>query len=237
MPLTIWQGLVVCVLSTLSMDVLTGLSLRLRLVAPLSPQLIGRWFASVARVQPLHADIARTAAVSHELAIALPIHYAIGAVLSALYVWGTYQLGWSSRSLVLALAFGLCRAAALAGDVSRDGLRPVWLEWPRGHEAVHQQPGEPRVLRSRHLDRRAPCRGGLNKRRRLVCWAAMNFDPTWLFLSLIPGGIGFVLFVYGRKQERWPQLVGGLIFMVYLYFTTSVLSLVATGTILGAVLW
>lgn len=65
----------------------------------------------------------------------------------------------------------------------------------------------------------------------------MNFDPTWLFLSLIPGGIGFVLFVYGRKQGRWPQLVGGLIFMVYPYFTTSVLSLVATGTILGAVLW
>ncbi len=65
----------------------------------------------------------------------------------------------------------------------------------------------------------------------------MSFDPTWLFLSLIPGGIGFVLFVYGRKQERWPQLVGGLIFMVYPYFTTSVLSLVATGTILGAVLW
>ena len=54
----------------------------------------------------------------------------------------------------------------------------------------------------------------------------MNFDPTWLFLSLIPGGIGFVLFVYGRKQGRWPQLVGGLIFMVYPYFTTSVLSLV-----------
>ena len=65
----------------------------------------------------------------------------------------------------------------------------------------------------------------------------MNFDPTWLFLSLIPGGIGFVLFVYGRKQGRWPQLVGGLIFMVYPYFTTSVLSLVATGTILGVVLW
>ena len=65
----------------------------------------------------------------------------------------------------------------------------------------------------------------------------MNFDPTWLFLSLIPGGIGSCAFVYGKKQERWPQLVGGLIFMVYPYFTTSVLSLAATGTILGAVLW
>ena len=39
------------------------------------------------------------------------------------------------------------------------------------------------------------------------------FDPTWLFLSLIPGGVGFVLFVYGKKQERWPQLAAGIAFM------------------------
>ena len=31
----------------------------------------------------------------------------------------------------------------------------------------------------------------------------MSLDPTWLFLSLIPSGIGFVLFMYGKKQERW----------------------------------
>ncbi len=39
----------------------------------------------------------------------------------------------------------------------------------------------------------------------------MSLDPTLLFLSLIPGGIGFVLFVYGKKQERSPQLVAGLL--------------------------
>jgi len=42
----------------------------------------------------------------------------------------------------------------------------------------------------------------------------MGLDPTWLFLSLIVSGIGFVLFVYGKKRERWPLLVGGLLFMV-----------------------
>jgi hypothetical protein len=26
----------------------------------------------------------------------------------------------------------------------------------------------------------------------------MTIDPTWLLVSLIPGGIGFVLFVYGK---------------------------------------
>ena len=65
----------------------------------------------------------------------------------------------------------------------------------------------------------------------------MSFDPTWLFLSLIPAGIGFVLFVYGKKQERWPQLAAGLVLMVYPYFTTSIGALVATGLAIGFVLW
>lgn len=65
----------------------------------------------------------------------------------------------------------------------------------------------------------------------------MTIDPTWLFLSLIPGGIGFVLFVYGRKQQRWAQLVGGLLFMVYPYFTPSVAALVGVGVGLGAAVW
>ena len=65
----------------------------------------------------------------------------------------------------------------------------------------------------------------------------MNFDPTWLFLSLIPSGIGFVLFVYGKKQERWPLMVGGIVFSVYPYFTESLLSLVGVGVALGAGLW
>ena len=65
----------------------------------------------------------------------------------------------------------------------------------------------------------------------------MSLDPTWLFLSLIPSGLGFVLFVYGKKQGRWPHLVTGLAFMVYPYFATSVSSLVAIGLVLGGVLW
>jgi hypothetical protein len=62
----------------------------------------------------------------------------------------------------------------------------------------------------------------------------MNLDPTWLFLSLIPGGIGFVLFVYGKKQQRWPQLAAGLALLIYPYFTDSVISLVGVGVAIGA---
>ncbi|MGE5244814.1 MAG: hypothetical protein ACM3SQ_11360 [Betaproteobacteria bacterium] len=65
----------------------------------------------------------------------------------------------------------------------------------------------------------------------------MNFDPTWLFLSLIPSGIGFVLFVYGRKQERWPQMAGGVALMVYPYFATTVATLLLVGALIVALTW
>ena len=65
----------------------------------------------------------------------------------------------------------------------------------------------------------------------------MDLDPTWLFLSLIPGGVGFVLAVYGKKQGRWPHAVAGLLFMVYPYFTNSVMSLVGVGAAIGLALY
>jgi hypothetical protein len=65
----------------------------------------------------------------------------------------------------------------------------------------------------------------------------VNFDPWWLFLSMIPSGIGFVLFVYGKKQERWPQLAAGIAFMIYPYFTPSILAMGVVGVALGAALW
>src|SRR5262245_24536728 len=103
-----WQTLLVGVISTFLMDLLTVAAKGLRLVSPLSPNLVGRWFASVARAQPLHADIARAAPVSHEFVLALPVHYAIGTVLAALYLWTAFEIGWQPRNLALALAFGLC---------------------------------------------------------------------------------------------------------------------------------
>ena len=65
----------------------------------------------------------------------------------------------------------------------------------------------------------------------------MSIDPTWLLLSLVPSGFGFVLFSYGKKQDRWPQLVAGVALMVYPYFATSLTTLVGVGTLIGASLW
>ena len=46
-----------------------------------------------------------------------------------------------------------------------------------------------------------------------------------------------MLFVYGKKQQRWPQMLAGIVFTVYPYFATSVTALVGVGVVLGAVLW
>jgi hypothetical protein len=65
----------------------------------------------------------------------------------------------------------------------------------------------------------------------------MSLDPTWLVLSLIPGGVGFVLLVLGKKYGRVPHIVAGLALMVYPYFFESVLGLVAVGVLIGGAFW
>lgn len=65
----------------------------------------------------------------------------------------------------------------------------------------------------------------------------MSFDPNELLLSLLAGSIGLVLFIYGRRQSRMPQLVGGLLFMVYPYFTANTTWMLVVGAALGVGLW
>lgn len=66
----------------------------------------------------------------------------------------------------------------------------------------------------------------------------LNFnDPTFLFLSLIPGSVGLVLLVYGKKQSRMAHVVAGLLLMVYPYAVDSTLALLAVGAAIGVGLW
>lgn len=104
----LWRSVAAGAIATVSLDVLSTVASRLHLSAPLPPNLIGRWFAFVARGKLSHADIAQTPAVSHEIAIALPLHYAIGIVLTGIYIGALLHAGRSPRNLALALAFGLC---------------------------------------------------------------------------------------------------------------------------------
>ncbi|MGE0043963.1 MAG: hypothetical protein AB7H88_03330 [Vicinamibacterales bacterium] len=65
----------------------------------------------------------------------------------------------------------------------------------------------------------------------------MSFDPAFLLVSLAASGVGFVLFSYGRKQARLPQVVGGVALMVYPYFVSTVPGLLLAGAVIGAAVW
>lgn len=102
------KGILVGVLATITMDVLTSLSYKLQLVAPLHPRLVGRWFASIAKGQLLVNDIGQLPPVSREVAIAVPTHYVIGIMLGLLYLLVSSSLRLNQRSLSVALGFALC---------------------------------------------------------------------------------------------------------------------------------
>jgi hypothetical protein len=46
-----------------------------------------------------------------------------------------------------------------------------------------------------------------------------------------------VLFTYGKKMDRLPQLVGGIALMVYPYFTPSMTSMISVGVLVCAGVW
>jgi hypothetical protein len=65
----------------------------------------------------------------------------------------------------------------------------------------------------------------------------MSLDPGLLFLSLITSGVGFVLFTYGKKQERYPQVAAGVALMVYPYFVPHLIANLLVGAGIVGVMW
>jgi len=43
-----------------------------------------------------------------------------------------------------------------------------------------------------------------------------------LVASLLISTVGFALFVYGKKQSRWPHMAGGALLMAFPYFVPTV---------------
>ncbi len=65
----------------------------------------------------------------------------------------------------------------------------------------------------------------------------MDLDASTLIAGFLVSSAGFVLFTYGRKMQRLPQLVAGLLLMIFPYFAPSVLwMLLGAAAILGG-LW
>lgn len=54
---------------------------------------------------------------------------------------------------------------------------------------------------------------------------------SWLLWVLLFGSVGLGLFVYGRKQRATVPLVCGLALMIFPYFISNTILLVALGVI------
>jgi hypothetical protein len=65
----------------------------------------------------------------------------------------------------------------------------------------------------------------------------MSFDPGSLLLSVVLGGVGLGLFVYGKKEGRIPHLLAGVAYMAYPYFVDSLMASLAIAAAIGLGLW
>ncbi len=60
-------------------------------------------------------------------------------------------------------------------------------------------------------------------------------NESWLLWGLLFGSIGLGFFVYGRKQKAAVPMVCGLALMIFPYFISNAIVLVAIGAMLIAV--
>jgi hypothetical protein len=65
----------------------------------------------------------------------------------------------------------------------------------------------------------------------------MNLDVNSLFASFFVSGVGFVLFSYGRKMSRPPQLVGGLVLLIFPYLVSNVVWMLLIFGLIVGLLW
>jgi hypothetical protein len=64
------------------------------------------------------------------------------------------------------------------------------------------------------------------------------FNSSTLIASLIWGSVGFGFFIYGKKQQEWVVLCGGIAVMAISYFISSALYMSLVAIILvAATLW
>lgn len=62
-------------------------------------------------------------------------------------------------------------------------------------------------------------------------------DPSYLLLALLVSSIGFVLFMYGRKQSRPLQLGGGLVLLIFPYFVHDLVWMSVIAVVVIALVW
>lgn len=65
----------------------------------------------------------------------------------------------------------------------------------------------------------------------------MSFDAGSLVAGLFVSGIGFVLFEYGRRMKRMPQIGVGLVLLIFPYLVPTVWIMLTIAALLIGLLW
>jgi hypothetical protein len=78
---------------------------------------------------------------------------------------------------------------------------------------------------------------GTNGARPTFAGYVAGVDANGLLASLFISSIGLVTFLYGKKQGRVPQLVIGLVLVVYTYFLSSIAWMFGIAAVLLGLLW
>jgi hypothetical protein len=65
----------------------------------------------------------------------------------------------------------------------------------------------------------------------------MSLEPESLLASLVVSSIGWVLFSYGRKIGRPPQVTIGVVMLIYPYFVSNVLLMLGLVPALLLCMW
>jgi hypothetical protein len=65
----------------------------------------------------------------------------------------------------------------------------------------------------------------------------VSFDPASLIISFVISSIGFVLLTYGRKMSRPPQMLTGIILLIFPYFVPGVAWMLGIAGALLLLLW
>jgi len=79
--------------------------------------------------------------------------------------------------------------------------------------------------------------GGINTVLATTGLRGSDFGPAKIAAYIIFGAVGFVAFVYGKKNVLWRPMVLGVALMVYPYFVSGTLMLYFIGMALTAALY
>jgi hypothetical protein len=55
----------------------------------------------------------------------------------------------------------------------------------------------------------------------------VDFSPDGLLLSLLTGAVGMGIFLYGKREQRFPHLIGGVALMICPYLVSGAMQTLA----------